>query len=145
MGSFQQDALRCACSLAVPTVAIDHSTPLSGLDDYLEVFTPVMTNAEVIAFVSENDPLQPPGTKFDYSNSGYVVLAEALAAAAETESFGGRHQSGFRRPLADTERRGALGDGNRLFRQYLAPGKHRDYNRGGTIDVLRGHDNGDAR
>lgn len=58
----------------------------SGLDDYyrLRTATPGLTNAEAIeALTLQKKRLFPPGKKFHYANSNYVLLAEIAARAAE--------------------------------------------------------------
>jgi CubicO group peptidase (beta-lactamase class C family) len=58
----------------------------SGLPDYTEAldtpFTDVADNADVVAWLRTLDaPSFPPGSGWDYTNTGYVLLAEVAAAA----------------------------------------------------------------
>ena len=65
---------------------------LSGLADYLGDeatidFGPKTTNRQVLEW-AQGQPLDtPPGTAFSYSNTGYVVLAELVAAADAAPSL----------------------------------------------------------
>lgn len=58
-------------------------THTSGVPDYDEAFAsnPGVTNAEVMEFLGRQTGLtSPAGTKWSYSNAGFVVLAELFAA-----------------------------------------------------------------
>jgi CubicO group peptidase (beta-lactamase class C family) len=59
---------------------------LSGLDDYLGdndfEYSPFTTNREVIRWLADQALLRTPGTAFEYSNSGYIVLASLVAKAS---------------------------------------------------------------
>jgi len=60
-------------------------THTSGVPDYpdLGVDHPGVTNAEILAALRRvQDPLFPPGLKYQYSNSGYVLLASIIEGAA---------------------------------------------------------------
>lgn len=58
----------------------------SGLPDYMELFqeywdsSKIAVNQDVIRMLSTHKPkpLFPPGTKFEYSNTGYVLLASII-------------------------------------------------------------------
>lgn len=56
---------------------------LSGLTDYLswEDYATDSTNDDVVAWLAEQPLDHDPGTKFDYSNSGYLTLGSVVAAA----------------------------------------------------------------
>ena len=63
----------------------------SGLADYLNDddadFNEESTNSDVISWLGTR-PLQwSPGTKFDYSNSGYITLASCVTAADHAKSL----------------------------------------------------------
>ena len=54
----------------------------SGLEDYYKLVKPVagFTNADALqALQTQQKPLAPPGKKFHYANSNYVLLAEIVA------------------------------------------------------------------
>lgn len=56
-------------------------THTSGLPDYYEFMTPEpgTTNKDICKIVLELDSLQfEPGTKYSYSNTGYILLAEII-------------------------------------------------------------------
>jgi CubicO group peptidase (beta-lactamase class C family) len=58
-------------------------THTSGIPDYpqLNVDHPGVTNAEIVAALRKvTQPSFPPGQKYEYSNSGYVLLALAIEA-----------------------------------------------------------------
>lgn len=60
---------------------------LGALPDYwneLEGFGPRTDNAAVVDWLSGMPLKRAPGTRYEYSNSGYVLLASALAAAEGT-------------------------------------------------------------
>jgi CubicO group peptidase (beta-lactamase class C family) len=56
---------------------------LSGLTDYLswEEYGAETDNAEVLAWLAEQDLDHDPGQQYDYSNSGYLTLGSLVAAA----------------------------------------------------------------
>jgi CubicO group peptidase (beta-lactamase class C family) len=62
----------------------------AGLPDYLGICDskdPV-TNKEVIAFLRKRSALDfPPGTRHEYSNTGYVILSEVIERAAGVPFF----------------------------------------------------------
>ena len=63
---------------------------VSGLPDYASAgfdYKPESTNDEVIAWLVEQPLVRPPGTEFEYSNSGYVVLANVIAALDGKDSL----------------------------------------------------------
>lgn len=65
---------------------------VSGLPDYAaDPTAPALgenlTNADVVAWLPTQPLLRPPGTGFEYSNSGYVVLGSAVAALAGRQSL----------------------------------------------------------
>jgi CubicO group peptidase (beta-lactamase class C family) len=65
-------------------MTVDHLIHhLSGLPDYLEWpgYAPSMKNADILAWLSGQEVLAEPGARFDYSNTGYVVLGSLVAAA----------------------------------------------------------------
>lgn len=62
---------------------LEHS---SGLEDYyrLRPGTHWQSNSEVVAALAgQNAPLAPPGKKFHYANSNYVLLAEILEKVSQ--------------------------------------------------------------
>ena len=62
---------------------------LSGLTDYLswDDYGADTTNNDVVAWLAEQPLDHDPGTRFDYSNSGYLTLGSVVAAADEAESL----------------------------------------------------------
>jgi CubicO group peptidase (beta-lactamase class C family) len=58
---------------------------LSGLTDYLswEDYAAETTNDEVVDWLANQSLDHDPGTRFDYSNSGYLTLGSVIAAAEE--------------------------------------------------------------
>lgn len=62
---------------------------LSGLTDYLswEDYGPDTDNAEVLAWLAEQDLDHDPGQQYDYSNSGYLALGSLVAAADEADDL----------------------------------------------------------
>jgi CubicO group peptidase (beta-lactamase class C family) len=65
---------------------------LSGLTDYLAGddqlgYSSETTNDQVLAWLASQPLDQPPGTKWDYSNSGYLTLGSVVAAADSAESL----------------------------------------------------------
>ncbi|WP_237153723.1 serine hydrolase domain-containing protein [Oryzibacter oryziterrae] len=58
---------------------------VAGLPDYLNDdgfdYEDDMDNAAVVSWLAGQPLVRAPGTKFDYSNSGYVTLASVVAAA----------------------------------------------------------------
>ena len=65
-------------------------THTSGLPDYdndVPDSTPQLTDADVLAFVrKQTAPLFPPGAKYQYSNTGYAILA-LIVEHASSQSF----------------------------------------------------------
>lgn len=59
----------------------------AGLADYLDVYWPEQTNADVVAYANQTERFFAPGARFMYSNTGYVVLAATLARAAGARNF----------------------------------------------------------
>ncbi len=62
---------------------------LSGLTDYLswDDYGADTTNNDVVAWLAEQPLDHDPGTRFDYSNSGYLTLGSVVAAADEAGSL----------------------------------------------------------
>lgn len=62
---------------------------LSGLTDYLswEDYSADTTNDAVVAWLGDQPLDHDPGTRFDYSNSGYLALGSVVAAADEAASL----------------------------------------------------------
>ena len=61
---------------------LTHTAGVPDHEDSLES-KPGLTNAEVMAFLHQQSSLTAPaGTKWNYSNAGFVVLAELFAAVA---------------------------------------------------------------
>jgi CubicO group peptidase (beta-lactamase class C family) len=61
----------------------------SGLPDFVEPLVEAgsdvdqrVTQQDVLAFLAEQEPTYPPGARAEYSNSGYVLLAEVVLAAS---------------------------------------------------------------
>jgi CubicO group peptidase (beta-lactamase class C family) len=72
-----------------PTVTVRQLlTHTSGIPDYssdLAIERPGLTNAEVLAALAERGtPRFPPGQKYEYSNSGYVLLGLVVERVAGT-------------------------------------------------------------
>lgn len=70
-----------------PVTVSDLVYHLGGLPDYwkeLEGFGQRTDNSAVLEWLSAMPLRQAPGTRYEYSNSGYVLLASTLAAAAGT-------------------------------------------------------------
>lgn len=75
-----------------PDITVKHLlTHTSGLPDYEDHFrkhwdtTRIARNADILAYFKEEKPalVSKPGTKYHYSNSGYVLLAEIVYAVSE--------------------------------------------------------------
>lgn len=65
---------------------------VAGLADYLDGnedldYQDDTTNQEVIAWLVQQKPVRPPGTKYQYSNSAYLALGSLVAAADEELSL----------------------------------------------------------
>lgn len=62
---------------------------LSGLTDYLswDDYSPDTSNAEVLAWLAEQDLDHDPGAQYDYSNSGYLALGSLVTAADEADDL----------------------------------------------------------
>ncbi|MCW9707579.1 serine hydrolase domain-containing protein [Fodinibius salsisoli] len=72
-------------------IRIEHLlSHISGLPDYVQYFKEhwprdqVATNKDIISYLIEQQPAPQfeSGTKYDYSNTGYVILAEVVEAAS---------------------------------------------------------------
>lgn len=87
---------------ARPITALDLIHHVSGLPDYTGDYTPVLANDDVVAWASVQKLDFAPGTAFSYSNTGYVVLASALAQVAGAASFGAVLQDEIFAPLGMT-------------------------------------------
>ncbi len=75
---------------------------LGALPDYwneLEGFGPRTDNAAVVDWLSAMPLRRAPGTRYEYSNSGYVLLASALAAAEGTTDLRALLQQRVWQPL----------------------------------------------
>lgn len=92
---------------------------VGALPDYLEVweqeFDASTTNPEVVAWLASQPLEGPPGLRYAYSNSGYLLLASAVAAAAGTPDLRsflqqrvwqplGMHSTSIARPAAGLRR-----------------------------------------
>lgn len=68
---------------------------LSGLTDYLswEGYGPDTDNADVLAWLADQDLDHDPGQQYDYSNSGYLALGSLVAAADEADDLAAVLQS----------------------------------------------------
>lgn len=78
---------------------------LGALPDYwneLEGFGPRTDNAAVVDWLSGMPLKHAPGTRYEYSNSGYVLLASALAAAEGTTDLRALLRSRVWQPLGMT-------------------------------------------
>lgn len=77
-------------------------THLSGLPDYdndVPDSTPQLTDADVLTFVRKQSALLfPPGAKYQYSNTGYAILA-LIIERASGQSFPAFLQSRIFKPL----------------------------------------------
>lgn len=64
---------------------------IAALPDYLEVweeqFSDTTRNPEVVRWLAEQPLEGAPGQTYEYSNSGYLLLASAVAAAAGTNDL----------------------------------------------------------
>ncbi|MGJ3263055.1 MAG: serine hydrolase domain-containing protein [Salinarimonas sp.] len=95
-----------------------------GLADYLDEeqgldFDEETTNAEVLAWLAETQPDHEPGTRFAYSNSGYLVLGALVAAADGAESLDAVLQARVFGPLGmRASASGAPADPRRRARGY---------------------------
>lgn len=77
---------------------------VSGLADYLDGneeldYGAETTNAEVIKWLARQPLVRAPGTKFDYSNSGYLTLGSLVAAADGRKSLDDVLQERIFKPL----------------------------------------------
>lgn len=75
---------------------------LGGLPDYwneLEGFNENTDNDAVVEWLSSMPLRRAPGTRYEYSNSGYVLLASTLAAAAGTDDLHSLLKSRVWQPL----------------------------------------------
>lgn len=75
-----------------PLIVSDLVHHVSGLPDYLDGneeldYGEETTNAQVIKWLSRQPLVRAPGTKFDYSNSGYLTLGSLVAAADGKKSL----------------------------------------------------------
>ncbi|MBB4065914.1 serine hydrolase domain-containing protein [Gellertiella hungarica] len=80
---------------------------VSGLADYLDGneelnYGAETTNAQVIEWLARQPLLRPPGTKFDYSNSGYLTLGSLVAAADGKKSLDDVLEERIFKPLGMT-------------------------------------------
>ena len=82
---------------------------IAGLPDYEDLYEPALTNADVVAWANDQDLDFPPGTDFNYSNTGYVVLASALIRIAGVADFNAILQSEVFAPLGMTHTRAPEG------------------------------------
>ena len=74
-----------------PLVVADLIHHLGGLADYLDGeldYAGDTPDSAVVAWLARMPRLRPPGTAFDYSNSGYVVLGSLVAAADGAADLG---------------------------------------------------------
>ena len=64
---------------------------VAALPDYLSAedveFTETSTNAEVVEWLAGMPLTGAPGLRYEYSNSAYLLLARAIAAAADTSDL----------------------------------------------------------
>ncbi len=80
---------------------------VSGLADYLDGneelnYGAETTNAEVVAWLARQPLLRPPGTKFDYSNSGYLTLGTLVTKADDKKSLDDVLEERIFKPLGMT-------------------------------------------
>lgn len=80
---------------------------VSGLADYLDGneelnYGAETTNAEVVKWLSRQPLVRAPGTKFDYSNSGYLTLGSLVAAADGRKSLDDVLEERIFKPLGMT-------------------------------------------
>lgn len=90
-----------------PLVVSDLVHHVSGLADYLDGneeldYGAETTNAQVIKWLARQPLVRAPGTKFDYSNSGYLTLGSLVAAADGKKSLGDVLQERIFGPLGMT-------------------------------------------
>ena len=59
----------------------------SGLPDYMELCHQLkkVKNSDILTYVSKKSLLFKPGSKYEYSNTGYVVLSELLMRVAKKD------------------------------------------------------------
>ena len=77
--------------IARPLRVADLLHHLGGLPDYLDGeldYDGDTPDSEVVAWLAARPPLRAPGTEFEYSNSGYVVLGSLIAAAEGADNLG---------------------------------------------------------
>ncbi|BCW87116.1 Penicillin-binding protein 4* [Alphaproteobacteria bacterium SO-S41] len=82
---------------------------VAGLPDYEDLYEPQMTNADVVAWANDQELDFAPGTDFNYSNTGYVVLASALMQIAGAADFNTILQREIFMPLGMTHTRAPEG------------------------------------
>lgn len=81
---------------------------VSGLPDYLSGdetlgYDEETDNAAVVAWLATQPLDRPPGTAYDYSNSGYLTLGSVVAAADEADSLDAVLKARIFDPLGMTE------------------------------------------
>jgi CubicO group peptidase (beta-lactamase class C family) len=87
-----------------PLIVGDLVHHVSGLPDYASDATApelkeTTTNDEIISWLLTRPLVRAPGTKFEYSNSGYVVLGSLVAAAGGKDSLAAVLQAKIWGPL----------------------------------------------
>lgn len=73
---------------------------MAGFPDYLEAYEPQQSDADVLAYANEQPLHFEPGTQFEYCNTCYVLLAEALSHVAGAADFGALLEADVFKPLA---------------------------------------------
>jgi CubicO group peptidase (beta-lactamase class C family) len=88
-----------------PLVVADLLFHMSGLPDYLEWedYGSETTNAEVLEWLAEQELDHDPGERFEYSNTGYLVLGAVVAAAEDADDLAGVLQARVWGPLGMTD------------------------------------------
>ena len=115
-------------------------THTSGVPDYpdIGVDRPGVTNAEILdALRRVGDPVFPPGLKYQYSNSGYVLLGQIV------ESLSGTTLPRFLAPRVFKP----LGMNSTFVLsspEDKRPGVARGYDRNGGVDDFEGMATGDG-
>lgn len=84
-----------------PLVVADLLFHMSGLPDYLDWdgYSSETTNDEVLDWLAEQELDHAPGARFEYSNTGYLVLGALVASAEDADDLADVLQSRVWGPL----------------------------------------------